>query len=86
MFCVTLALTVFLSHCYVSVLEICCTNFNRFYCCFSGQSRMAFVQRVNDEGPGDPFYETLGMITFEDVIADIFQSGVTAEAPEVISQ
>jgi len=47
---------------------------------------MAFVQRVNDEGPGDPFYETLGMITFEDVIADIFQSGVTAEAPEVISQ
>jgi len=47
---------------------------------------MAFVQRVNDEGPGDPFYETLGMITFEDVIADIFQSGVNAEAPDVIGQ
>jgi len=46
---------------------------------------MAFVQRVNDEGPGDPFYETLGMITFEDVIADIFQSEVTAEPPDVIS-
>jgi len=48
---------------------------------------MAFVQRVNSEGPGDPFYETLGMITFEDVIADIFQSEVTAtEPPHVISQ
>jgi len=48
---------------------------------------MAFVQRVNDEGPGDPFYETLGMITFEDVIADIFQSEVSAEAaPDVIGQ
>jgi len=46
---------------------------------------MAFVQRVNDEGPGDPFYETLGMITFEDVIADIFQSEVAAEPPDVIS-
>ena len=52
---------------------------------FSGQSRMAFVQRVNDEGPGDPFYETLGMITFEDVIADIFQSEVAADPPDVIS-
>jgi len=55
------------------------------FCRFSGQSRMAFVQRVNDEGPGDPFYETLGMITFEDVIADIFQSEVAAEPPDVIS-
>jgi len=46
---------------------------------------MAFIQRVNDDGPGDPFYETLGMITFEDVIADIFQSAVTTEAaPDVI--
>jgi len=45
---------------------------------------MAFVQSVNDEGPGDPFYETLGMITFEDVIADIFKSEVTAEPPDVI--
>ena len=48
---------------------------------------MAFIQRVNSEGPGDPFYETLGMITFEDVIADIFQSEVTAtEPPDVISE
>jgi len=46
---------------------------------------MAFVQCVNDEGPGDPFYETLGMITFEDVIADIFQSEVTPTEPPDLS-
>jgi len=35
---------------------------------------MAFLQRVNSEGQGDPFYETLGMLTLEDVIEEIFQS------------
>lgn len=58
---------------------------HQFSISVTGQSRMAFVQRVNDEGLGDPFYETLGMITFEDVIADIFQSEVVTEPPDVIS-
>ena len=39
---------------------------------------MAFVQRVNNDGPGDPYYETLGMVTLEDVIEDIFHSDSVA--------
>ena len=47
---------------------------------------MAFIQRVNTEGPGDPFYETLGMITLEDVIEDIFQSEIVVDPPDIISK
>ena len=47
---------------------------------FLGQSHMAFIQHVNSEGTGDPFYETLGMITLEDVIEDIFQSEISDES------
>lgn len=28
---------------------------------------MAFVHRVNNDGDGDPFYETIGLVTLEDV-------------------
>lgn len=41
---------------------------------------MAFIQRVNCEGSGDPFYETLGMVTLEDVIEDIFQSEISDDS------
>jgi len=47
---------------------------------------MAFVQRVNCEGSGDPFYETLGMVTLEDVIESIFKSEVIVDPPDIISE
>ena len=37
------------------------------------KGHMAFVQRVNCEGDGDPFYETVGLVTLEDVIEELIQ-------------
>merc|ERR1719411_673048 len=40
--------------------------FNEFK---SGEKgHMAFVQEVNTSGEGDPFYETIGLVTLEDII------------------
>lgn len=40
---------------------------------------MAFVHRVNNEGEGDPFYETVGLITLEDVIEELIQVDETPQ-------
>ena len=49
----------------------------------AGQCHLAFVRRVNQDGPGDPFYETLGVITLEDVIEEIIQCEIIDETDTV---
>lgn len=46
---------------------------------FAGKSHLAIVQRVNNEGEGDPFYEVLGIVTLEDVIEEIIKSEILDE-------
>lgn len=52
---------------------------NSLLCLFSGKSHLAIVQRVNNEGEGDPFYEVLGIVTLEDVIEEIIKSEILDE-------
>lgn len=37
------------------------------------KGHMAFVQRVNNSGEDDPSYETVGLVTLEDVIEELIQ-------------
>uniref|UniRef100_A0A8C9L2E7 Metal transporter n=1 Tax=Pavo cristatus TaxID=9049 RepID=A0A8C9L2E7_PAVCR len=48
-------------------------------CLLAGKSHLAIVQRVNNEGEGDPFYEVLGIVTLEDVIEEIIKSEILDE-------
>ncbi|XP_067857471.1 metal transporter CNNM3 [Heptranchias perlo] len=45
-----------------------------------GKSHMAMVQKVNNEGDGDPFYEVMGLVTLGDVIEEIIKSEILDES------
>lgn len=45
----------------------------------SGISHMAIVQKVISDGDRDPFYETTGIVTLEDVIEEIMQMEINDE-------
>ena len=51
-----------------------------FNLCLLGKSHLAIVQKVNNEGEGDPFYEVLGLVTLEDVIEEIIKSEILDES------
>ncbi|XP_050359375.1 unextended protein-like isoform X2 [Nymphalis io] len=43
------------------------------------KGHMAFVHRINNEGEGDPFYQTIGLVTLEDVIEEMIQAEIVDE-------
>lgn len=51
-----------------------------FFWLHTGKSHLAIVQKVNNEGEGDPFYEVLGLVTLEDVIEEIIKSEILDES------
>ncbi|XP_055012794.1 metal transporter CNNM4-like [Boleophthalmus pectinirostris] len=53
---------------------------NCLFVLYTGKSHLAIVQKVNNEGEGDPFYEVLGLVTLEDVIEEIIKSEILDES------
>jgi metal transporter CNNM len=45
----------------------------------AGKSHIAVVRQVVNEGPGDPYYENVGVVTLEDVIEEIINDEIIDE-------
>jgi metal transporter CNNM len=48
------------------------------------KGHMAVVQEVNNDGDADPFYETVGLVTLEDIIEEIIQQEIIDETDIVL--
>lgn len=44
-----------------------------------GVSHIGIVIKIDDTGPGDPFYETIGLVSLEDIIEEIIQTEIVDE-------
>lgn len=47
------------------------------------KGHMAFVHAVNNESEFDPFYETIGLVTMEDVIEELIQAEIIDETDNI---
>ncbi|KJE93277.1 cyclin M1 [Capsaspora owczarzaki ATCC 30864] len=48
-----------------------------------GKSHICIVKTVRNDGPGDPYYEIVGIVTLEDVIEELIQSEINDEYDQI---
>ncbi|RQM29519.1 hypothetical protein B5M09_010337 [Aphanomyces astaci] len=48
-----------------------------------GRTHLALVHDVNNAGPGDPYYQTKGVVTLEDIVEEILQAEIFDESDAI---